>query len=105
MNGRAAAKKLEGPSVDVYEKKLNSRLGLCSVVIVDSYEEIFCDRGGGMKERVPVRSPQRGRRHKNARKKENQLNQNNFDIVHFDAQRNYRDRITRQAGITHVTQL
>jgi hypothetical protein len=57
MNGRAAAKKLEGPSVDVYEKKLNSRLGLCSVVIVDSYEEIFCDRGGGMKERVPVRSP------------------------------------------------
>jgi len=63
---------------------MDSRLGLCSVVIVDSYEEIFCDGGGGMKERVSVQSLQRGRRHQNTGKKENQLNRNNFDIVHFD---------------------
>ena len=35
---------------------MNSRLGLCSVVIVDSYEEIVCDGGDGMKERVSVQS-------------------------------------------------
>ena len=41
-------------------------LGLCSVLIVDSCEEIFCDGGDGMKERAYLQSLQWRRRHKNA---------------------------------------
>ena len=73
-------------------------LGLCSVLIVDSCEEIFCDGGDGMKERAYLQSL-RGDGDTKTRKEKNQLNRNNFDIVHFDAQRNY------PTGIMHVTQL
>ena len=57
---------------------MNSRLGLCSVVIVDSYEEIFCDGGDGMKERVSAQSLCSGDGDTKTRKEENQLNWNNF---------------------------
>ena len=57
---------------------MSSRLGLCSVVIVDSYEEIFCDGGDGMKERVSVQSLCSGDGDTKTRKEENQLNWNNF---------------------------
>ena len=45
-------------------------LGLCSVVIVDSCEEIFCDGGDGMKERAYLQSLQWRRIHKNAERAE-----------------------------------